>query len=268
MEDRLPIALSIGGWDPCGGAGLAADIKTFEMSGVLGMGVCTAVTCQVHDAFEGMEWTDDDLIFSQLKLLISRYELRAVKFGIVPSMAVLSQCIALLKASFPGIKMIWDPILKASAGYAFHANTATDDLSSVLSAVTLITPNTMEAGQLWGTADARELQKMLQPGGALLLKGGHAVGHANDVLIEEEGIRVIAGEKFANNPGKHGSGCVLSAAICAQLAKGEGLYEACVSGKRYAERYIRSTGHLLGRHFQGDQVPGYQEKGPGKKSKT
>lgn len=253
MENSQPIALSIGGWDPCGGAGLAADIKTFEMSGVLGMGVCTALTCQVHDAFDRMEWTDTDLIFSQLKLLIGRYKVGAVKFGIVPSLTVLSQCIALLKATHPDAMIIWDPILKASAGYEFHAGLDRDDLWSVLSGVNLITPNMLEAEQLWGTSDAKALQKMLKPGSALLLKGGHADDHANDVLIAGDGVRVMAGERFVDNPGKHGSGCVLSAAICAELAKGAGLYEACVTGKRYVERFIRSSSHLFGSHFQTNQ---------------
>ncbi len=249
MENSLPIALSLGGWDPCGGAGLAADIKTFERSGVLGMGVCTALTCQVHDAFDRMEWTDNDWIFSQLKLLIGRYKVGAVKFGIVPSLTVLSQCIALIKSNHPEGVIIWDPILKASSGFDFHKGVNRSDLFPVLGAVTLVTPNKQEAECLFGTSEPEALRKLLKTGNALLLKGGHADGHANDVLIERDQVRVIAGERFANNPGKHGSGCVLSAAICAEVAKGNGLYEACVTGKRYVERFIRSSNHLLGSHF-------------------
>lgn len=249
MENSQPIALSIGGWDPCGGAGLAADIKTFEGSGVLGMGVCTALTCQVHDVFDGLEWTDPDWIYRQLKLLIGRYKIGAVKFGIVPSLPVLNQCIRLIKATHPEAMIIWDPILKASAGFEFHAGIDRAELLSVLDAVRLVTPNRQEAELLFGTSNPEAIRALPKVESALLLKGGHANGHANDVLIEGDRLRVIAGERFAGNPGKHGSGCVLSAAICAELAKGNDLHEACVKGKRYVERFIRSSNHLLGSHF-------------------
>jgi hydroxymethylpyrimidine/phosphomethylpyrimidine kinase len=256
MEEIRPMTLSIGGWDPCAGAGLAADIKTFEINQVTGMGICSAITCQAHNRFDSLEWTSVNLIDSQLSSLLSSYSFKAAKFGIVESLDVVELCVNRLLEHNPDIHIIWDPVLKASAGYSFHNDVNNDKLFGLLRKIDLLTPNKPEAEFLFGTSDARKIQDIVKTFElcAVLLKGGHSNDNANDLLINCTSVIEISGERFNNNPGKHGSGCVLSAAICAQLAKGKSLKTACGQAKRYVERFILSSNHLLGKHFSASEV--------------
>ncbi|ASB49992.1 hydroxymethylpyrimidine/phosphomethylpyrimidine kinase [Alkalitalea saponilacus] len=242
--------VSIGGWDPCGGAGLAADIKTFEMHGVRGMGICSAITSQAHNRFDGLQWTSPEVIFSQLESLLRSYTIKGVKFGIVESSEVLHECIARLRNANPDVIIVWDPVIKASSGFDFHNNN-TDDFLEALKLVDLVTPNLPEAEWLFGVTNASDIQKKMNDAAinAIVLKGGHAENHANDLLIQLESLEVIKGERF-NNPGKHGSGCVFSAAVCALLAKRNTISEACNNAKKYTEKFILSTNELLGWHYK------------------
>ena len=124
------------------------------------------------------------------------------------------------------------------------------------SKIDLLTPNKPEAELLFGTSDALKIQDIVRKFElcSVLLKGGHSNDDANDLLINCNSVIEITGERFNNNPGKHGSGCVLSAAICAQLAIGKSLETACIKAKKYVERYILSSNHLLGKHFIASQV--------------
>lgn len=247
-----PIALSIGGWDPCGGAGLAADMKTFEMHQVLGMGVCTALTHQTEDRFIGVEWTSVESIKKQLIPLLEQYSVRAIKFGIIESLSVLLEVINTIRFYQPLVPIIWDPILKASAGFAIHSSINQALLSSVLENITLITPNLPEKEMLFGKhLSDSQLQQMIVSGhwGSILVKGGHAASHSNDLLMTGEGIQCIEGQRF-DNVGKHGTGCVLSAAICANLAYEISLDEACRYGKQYVEKFILSSSNLIGYHVE------------------
>lgn len=249
-----PVALSIGGWDPCGGAGLAADIKTFEMHQVLGMGVCTALTHQTEDRFIGVEWTTVASIKSQLIPLLQKYSVRSIKFGIIESLAVLLEVINTIRFYHPLVPIIWDPILKASAGFEIHSTLNQPLLSSVLENITLITPNIPEKEEVFGKGlSDRRLQQLLVANHwcNILVKGGHAAHHRNDCLITQDDILLFEGERF-NGVGKHGTGCVLSASICANLAYDISLDEACRYGKQYVERFILSSNNLIGYHVESD----------------
>jgi hydroxymethylpyrimidine/phosphomethylpyrimidine kinase len=251
-----PIALSIGGWDPCGGAGLAADIKTFEMHQVLGMGVCTALTHQTEDRFIGVEWTSPESIKKQMIPLLEQYSVRAIKFGIIENLSVLLEVINTIRFYHPMVPIIWDPILKASAGFAIHSSINQVLLSSVLENIALITPNLPEKEMLFGKSLSNsQLQQLLINNHwcLILLKGGHATQHSNDVLISYDEIQLFEGERFSGN-GKHGTGCVLSASICANLAYEISLDEACRYGKQYVERFILSSSNLMGYHVSSDVI--------------
>ena len=253
MGKQVPIVLSVGGWDPCGGAGLAADIKTFEANGVRGMGVCSAITSQVEDRFDASQWVDSELVQSQIYTLLGKYHFEAVKFGIIESVELLAQWIHALKTASVSVQLVWDPVLKASAGYGFHTRIDTGSLFEILRQITLLTPNLHEAECLFGSSEPVVIQEIIRRNNAcsVLLKGGHAGSHANDVLIDAEGITVIEGVRFINSKGKHGSGCVFSATVCAALAKGASLAKACELAKRYTESFILSDNGLLGWHFIG-----------------
>lgn len=242
------IAICIGGWDPCGGAGLAADIKTFEALGVTGMGVCSAITVQTEDQFHSVKWTESSLILEQLNGLLNRYQPKVIKIGIIERIEVLIDVISIIDS----IPIIWDPILKASSGFQFQDSIDKTVLNNILKQILLLTPNRNEANQLLGDVDdISALQNMINRNqwGSLLIKGGHASDHANDILIRSHQIETFCGQRF-DNPGKHGSGCVLSAAISSFIAKGYPLIDSCRQAKKYVEQFILSSQSLLGRHFE------------------
>ena len=115
-----PYVLSIAGFDPSGGAGILADIKTMEALQVQGFGVATSLTYQNENAFLGLHWISLERIIAQLKPLISIYPISVVKIGLIESPTVLQGLLNYLKENLPSVRIVWDPILRASAGFDFH----------------------------------------------------------------------------------------------------------------------------------------------------
>jgi hydroxymethylpyrimidine/phosphomethylpyrimidine kinase len=150
----------------------------------------------------------------------------------------MQEVITFVKQRHPSIKIVWDPVLKASAGYTFHNEITALPLEQILSSIDLVTPNYNEFMQL-------QLQTDLC---AVLLKGGHRPDRPGvDTLYEAGSHKTIefGVEKVFS---KHGSGCVLSAAITAQLAHGHSLQQACRKAKQYIETFLNSNDSLLGYH--------------------
>src|ERR1700729_4382873 len=106
-----PYVLSIAGFDPSGGAGILADIKTFEAQQTLGLGVCSALTYQTENTFEGVTWVNKDTIIKQLAPLLKAYSIDYVKIGLIENMEVLNSIIDYLLGKNPSMRIIWDPIL-------------------------------------------------------------------------------------------------------------------------------------------------------------
>lgn len=250
MLNERPYALSIAGFDPSGGAGLLADAKTFEANAVYGLGVVSALTWQNDIAFEKVEWTAPEKIRQQLCVLQARFSLSYVKIGLVESIAVLLQLIGWIREKAPGAVIVWDPVLKASAGYSFHERVDPAFLEEVLQRVDCLTPNLPEAERLFGAGelDARLLEQSRHT--AIYLKGGHgAHGHAcTDILYYRQ-----VGWSFSNprlpKGEKHGSGCVLSAALTARLASGSDMITAAREANAYTHRFLSSNDSLLGYHY-------------------
>lgn len=240
--------MTIAGFDPSGGAGVLADCKTFEQHGVYGFGVCTAWTVQTDDSFYNIHWLSAEQVIEQLQPLMNKFVIAACKIGIIDSLETLLDVIVFLKESNPAIQIVWDPVLKASAGYDFHSVESFDSLDAVLAGVSLVTPNYDELQQLQfmtGEALIKNDRAVFCP---VLLKGGHrpdALG--TDTLYEPAGYTIIEAGVSAVFP-KHGSGCVLSAAITAQLAQGQPLQQACKYAKQYIESFLNSSQSLLGYH--------------------
>lgn len=250
MEQQNPIVLSMGGWDPCGGAGLAADIKTFEAHKTLGLGVTTALTAQNHQYFQALHPVSPPQIREQLSTLLELYTPQAAKFGLVPSTDIMETTIAALYENNHQIYLIWDPVLRASAGFSFHTKIKSGELFSLMRKISLLTPNLPEAHMLFGTHNPETIQARIRQEGLcpVLLKGGHAQNHANDLLIQADLIHTITGETFSPSFAKHGSGCVLSAAISCELAWGADLLTACTHAKAYTEKFLLSSSSPLGWH--------------------
>ncbi|SDM38368.1 hydroxymethylpyrimidine/phosphomethylpyrimidine kinase [Siphonobacter aquaeclarae] len=246
IQRERPYALSIAGLDPSAGAGLLADVKTFETCRVYGLGVCTALTVQHDSRFDSVDWVAFPQIQAQSALLLERYPVSVIKIGLIESYEVLDRLVSWLAANWPAITLIWDPILKASAGFAFHDGTPAHSLD----ALSLITPNMPESIQLSGHSDAREGALMLSTHCPVYLKGGHAGGEVfiTDRLYQKGTETAHYTSPFLPSGEKHGSGCVVSSAIAAGLALGRSLPEACAFAKEYTGQFLGSTPTLLGFH--------------------
>ena len=248
MNYDRPIALSIAGFDPTGGAGLLADIKTFEQHQVLGMGILSGNTIQTESHFMSVEWTAPETMKAQLEPIFNTYEVPVVKIGIIESLAVLKELCLFVKSKQGDCRIVWDPVLAASSGKELHTEINKALLIEVLDLISLVTPNVSEAKMLAENSDEIESAFLLSKHSAVLLKGGHSsVRKGLDILIENEIPVDIIGSEDAL-AAKHGSGCILSAAIAANLSLGYSLAEACNRAKQYIEKRLKSNLNLLAYH--------------------
>ena len=244
MPDRKYVC-SIAGFDPSAGAGVTADLKTFEMHKVYGFGILSAMTWQNDEKVERVQWLSTSDILNQLALLVPKFRVDYVKIGIIENLERLLQVTGYIKQANPGAVVLWDPVLRASSDYPFFQGPV--DWKRLAGKVDWLTPNLPEFNQLIGD-DTSALQLSHQF--TILKKGGHAQEHkGRDVLFYKGHSHVLEPEiaRGVLSP-KHGSGCVLSAAICANLARGASPIEACQLGKRYIEKFLASHYSLLGAH--------------------
>jgi len=254
MPKTRPCVISIAGFDPSAGAGILADIKTFEQHKVMGMGVATGITFQNDSEFEGVKWITPDEIIRQIKVLTRKYTFNFIKVGMIQDIDTLSAIISELKTQHSQkesfrTKLIWDPILKASTGYQIHKEFDRNKLNTILKNIYLLTPNSDEIKQLTGEEDETKAAKELSNYCNVLLKGGHSQkDKGRDRLFTTEGKAYPFKAKKISETGKHGSGCVLSSAITANLANGLSLQRSCLKGKDYVTNYLMSTKTMLGYH--------------------
>jgi len=247
-----PNILSIAGFDPSAGAGVIADAKTAEAQGAYCLCVATAITYQNDSQFDGVDWIDTRDVIRQVEVLQRRLPVAAVKIGLVRDVRSLRAIVTHLRGTLGSVPIVWDPILNASAGFEFHGEDMASGSPGILEHVSLVTPNIPECERLFGTSAPADLREVLHAGqqASILLKGGHSEGNdSTDFLVEPTGVSPIHGVKF---PGfqKHGTGCILSAAIASHLALGRNMVEACTLGKRYVERIITSNTSLLASHYK------------------
>lgn len=248
MSNKRPYVLTIAGFDPSGGAGIIADTKTFEGCRVNGLAVTTAITFQNETEFVGVDWLSFDQIDKQLEILFKKYEIGYAKIGLVQDLAHLIAIIEKLLTLNSTIKIIWDSILKSSTDFDFHISFDKTELIKCLNKIYLITPNFEEIKLLSDNANSHEGAKMLSEFCAVLLKGGHNEhDKGRDYLYFNSKVVNFRPKKNCDFP-KHGSGCVLSAAITAYLAKGFPLQKACLISKKYITEFLNSNPTLLGYH--------------------
>jgi hydroxymethylpyrimidine/phosphomethylpyrimidine kinase len=248
MEEERLYILSIAGFDPSGGAGILADIKTFEANKVYGLGVCSCLTFQNDTNFEGVKWISSEDIIKQIDVLVKRFSFEWVKIGLIENLKVLQEIVNHLKKINSKTKIIWDPILKASSGFVFHNIINNKELIDVCKNLYLITPNLEEIKKLLPDETEEAGAENLSQYCNVLLKGGHGESNlAKDILFENKAKTVLEAEKIEKD--KHGTGCVLSSAILTNLAKGYDLKDACKEGKDYTIDFINSHNSLLGFHY-------------------
>ncbi|MGI4736677.1 MAG: bifunctional hydroxymethylpyrimidine kinase/phosphomethylpyrimidine kinase [Janthinobacterium lividum] len=244
-----PYALTIAGFDPSAGAGVLADVKALEANGVYGLAACSALTVQNDVTFERVNWVGLADIQDQIRLLLARFSVRFIKIGLIESLPLLLELINWLKAQNSSVQIVWDPVLKATAGYEFHTRPDPELLQAICRELALITPNQPESLRLLPAASPEVAAEALAAWCPVLLKGGHADGDlATDVLLMSEARHKLVSPRLPHGE-KHGSGCVLSAAILARLALGDDLLAACRAGKAYTTAFLGSTNTLLGYHY-------------------
>ncbi len=260
-------ALTIAGSDSGGGAGIQADLKTFSAIGCYGMSVITALTAQNTVAVTGIHPVPPDFITRQIDAVLTDIGADAVKIGMLHSPEVIA-AVADALHRHNAVNIVLDPVMVAKSGDKLLQDDAVQALRSTLIPMAdVITPNLPEAGVLLGTeitvenqmADAcRDLAALGCR--AVLLKGGHLGGTRSPDLLyingDKKPIRFEA--ERVDTPNSHGTGCTLSSATAAYLARGNGLTEAVSQAKRYILRALMAgAGYSIGKghgpvhHFHG-----------------
>ncbi|RKF04629.1 hydroxymethylpyrimidine/phosphomethylpyrimidine kinase [Tenacibaculum lutimaris] len=248
MKNKTYI-LTIAGHDPSGGAGLTSDIKTFEAHGLYGLSVCTAVTVQNDVDFKECVWIEKEVIINQITSLFERFKISVVKIGIIQSWKILLEIVQVLKKHNPSIKIVVDPILKASAGFAFHSEKNIKVFEEVLQHCDFITPNYDEIKALFSNKSIEETIEFISEKTNVYLKGGHREDKKGwDEVYHNKIVQLNIPPKATSVFEKHGSGCVLSSALASNIAKELSLEDACIHAKWYTEQFLNSNKTLLGEH--------------------
>lgn len=255
MSQIRPQVLVIAGLDPSSGAGLLADIKTLEMHNVYGFGVCSALTRQNDKEFYEVEWLDAEKIIGQIEVLNEKYSFGVVKIGLIQLNNTLTRVIDYLLELNKDIKIIWDPVLKASSGFIFQDTLSYEFINEITAKTYLITPNIYEAGILTNNADNINQALLCMINNihtkcSILLKGGHSPDNIKNDILFSGGKQIILRGEAISGYDKHGTGCVLSSAVAAGLSLGRSLEQSCRDAKEYTRNFILSNKTLLGYHHK------------------
>ncbi len=232
-------ALTIAGSDSSGGAGIQADIKTMTMHGVYAMSVVTALTAQNTMGVRAIQDVTPDFLKAQLDAVFEDIFPDSVKIGMVSSDALI-RVIAERLIYYRAKNIVIDPVMVSTSGSALIKKDARATMvTKLLPLATLVTPNIPEAEVLSGVKihnkeDMEVAAKVIgdKCGCSVLLKGGHCINDANDLLYQKGGGIWFCGKRI-DNPNTHGTGCTLSSAIASNLAKGYNLSDAVGKAKDY-----------------------------------
>ncbi|QHT48365.1 bifunctional hydroxymethylpyrimidine kinase/phosphomethylpyrimidine kinase [Bacillus sp. SB49] len=245
--NRVKCALTIAGTDPSGGAGIQADLKTFQELQSYGMSVVTSVVAQNTTGVSAVHHLPVTMLKQQLYAVSDDMPIDALKTGMVATidmMEVLKQWLKETEAAY-----VMDPVMVATSGDPLIEEKARDYLrKELVPLTTLVTPNIPEAEYLTGKAiETEEAMKKaaeelveVYGAGAALVKGGHLRGHAVDYLYDGNEMTVLEAERIDTN-NTHGTGCTYSAAITAYLSRGDTLKEAVRKSKYFVTEAIRHS---------------------------
>lgn len=236
-----PVVLTIAGSDSGGGAGIQADLKTFQALGCFGTTAITAITCQNTLGVSAVHGVPPEIVQGQIKAVLDDFPVRAIKTGMLFSAALIDT----IEAAIPlrdYIALVVDPVMVASTGARLLASDAESALKRFLKRATLITPNLPEAEVLLGRQiftlsdmEQAAMDLFAQAQTAVLLKGGHRAEHGKmvlDVFFDGTHIEILEAP-LMDARHTHGTGCTLSAGIAAGLAHGMGLLESVKLSKEF-----------------------------------
>jgi hydroxymethylpyrimidine/phosphomethylpyrimidine kinase len=254
-----PIALTIAGSDSSGGAGIQADLKTFAALGVYGASAITALTAQNTMGVRGIHQAPAEFVTAQIDAVFSDLAVGAVKIGMVAELSIIDAIAAGLERWSPE-HVVFDPVMVATSGDRLLAAEAVDALrTKLIPLASLITPNLPEAAALLDepiasdeAAIERQGRRLLGLGcHAVLIKGGHGQGRESiDYLVDADSTMVLAAPRISTT-NTHGTGCSLSSAIAAELAKGEDMASAVRNAKRWISAAIEAADRFSVGHGQG-----------------
>jgi len=248
---KQPVALTIAGSDPSGGAGIQADLKTFHQFGVYGEAVLTLLTVQNTVGVQEVRVLDPDFLSAQLSAVVKDIPPAAAKTGALGSVEMVER-VAFEAAGFT-FPLVVDPVMISKHGAPLMALEARQKLIELLlPACALLTPNLHEAAAITGRSvespvEMREAARAILDlgAGAVLVKGGHLEGTALDLLVWGQGEMELPAERI-DTLHTHGTGCSYSAAVTALLARGEGLEPSVRQARKWIHRAI-ATNPGLGR---------------------
>jgi len=246
------IALTIAGSDSSGGAGIQADLKTFSALGVYGASAITALTAQNTQGVDGVMIVPPEFVLAQMRAVAADLAVGAIKIGMLGTGAVIEAVADGLDA-FPGVPVVLDPVMVATSGDPLLDKDALDFLrTKLLPRAHIITPNLREGAALLGEPDESREQMLegraerLRDLGAkaVLLTGGESMAEtALDIFVDEKGVQRIEAPRVLTE-NTHGTGCTLSSAIAAELAKGETLDKAVKIAKLYVTAAIMAADEI------------------------
>lgn len=258
---RIANVLTIAGLDPSGGAGILADVKAMSACGTYGMAVVAALTAQNTCGVSGWQPVAPDFVRAQIDAIFEDIRVDAVKIGMLGTPEVIDAVAEALERHRPPF-VVLDPVMVAKGGDRLLAKEAESALCErLLPLTTVITPNLPEAAVLAGEAEirergempalARKLLERLAPDAWVYLKGGHLTeSESPDLLLSLETSLTFEAPRIATK-NTHGTGCTLSAAIAAQLGRGESVPEAVRKAKAYVYEAIAHADELSVGHGHG-----------------
>lgn len=249
---EMPVALTIAGFDPSGGAGVVADIKTFTAFGCFATAAVTSLTFQNTTGVFGAAHRTAADVRAQVLAVVEDFRVAGVKTGMLPSREVISEVARLMRETpLREVGAIVDPVVRSTSGFDLIDDDALAALKSeLLPLARLVTPNLPEAERITGLeikteADMRRAAALMREMGAraVLVKGGHLTGDAVDLLDDEGSVELFRAPRLETNA-THGTGCTLAAAIAACLARGMNLSPAVGAAKRFVTEAIRRSPQL------------------------
>ncbi len=252
-KTRAPVAMSIAGSDSGGGAGIQADLKTFSALGVYGTTTITALTAQNTQAVNGVVEVSPEFVINQLETVLEDIQVNAIKVGMLSSAPII-EAVASVLQQHPAIPVVLDPVMMAKSGDSLLDQDAHQALIDLLCPLAcLLTPNVPEAALLTNTEPATcESQRVAQAellstfgSHAVLMKGGHLAGEQCEDMLVCNGALTRFTHPRIDTANTHGTGCTLSSAIAAFLARDHELVDAARQASDYLHQSILGADSLM-----------------------
>jgi len=248
--ETTPVALTVAGFDPSGGAGVIADVKTFTAFGCFATAAVTSLTYQNTTGVFGAAHQTPDAVRAQVLAVVEDFTVACAKTGMLPTREIIEEVARLFReADMPA--PVVDPVVRSTSGYDLIDDVALDALKrELLPLARVVTPNVPEAERITGL-EIRDEGGMLEAARAMrgmgaravLVKGGHLTGRALDLLDDEGRVRTFVAERIETTS-THGTGCTLAAGIAACLARGLALEDSIEAAKRFVTDAIRRAPQL------------------------